>query len=168
VIKMPEGKMILIAAVADNGVIGRDGKVPWERISEDMKRFRKLTMDHAVLMGRKTYESLGKPLDGRLNVVITRNNYLIPNTRDVVTFNSLDNAIGMCRNFRKDGDFYVIGGAEIYKQTINLADALDITHVHQNPEGDAFFPEIDKNIWFEIERKDCESYSFATYVRKND
>ena len=136
------GKMILIAAIAQNGVIGNKGEIPWGRIPEDMKRFRALTMNHAVLMGRKTYESLKKPLDGRLNVVLTKDNYLIPNTREVIALNSLDNSIDACRSFRKDGDFYVIGGAEIYRQTIDRADRLEITYVHQNPEGDSFFPEI--------------------------
>lgn len=118
------GKMILIAAIAQNGVIGNKGEIPWGRIPEDMKRFRALTMNHAVLMGRKTYESLKKPLDGRLNVVLTKDNYLIPNTREVIALNSLDNSIDACRSFRKDGDFYVIGGAEIYRQTIDRADRL--------------------------------------------
>ncbi len=159
-------KGIIIAAVTDNRVIGLDNKMPWKRIPEDMARFRKLTLNHAVLMGRKTYQSLGKPLNGRLNVVLTRNNYTIPNTRDLVTFGELDDAIRMCEGFRQDGIFYVIGGSEIYRQTIDLVDKMEITHIHQKPRGDSFFPEFDVADWKKVASQINNGYEFATYERR--
>lgn len=161
-----DSKGIIIAAVADNGVIGLNNKMPWTRIPQDMKRFRDLTLGHAVLMGRKTYASLGKPLNGRLNVVLTRDNYAIPNTRDLVTFGDMDNAIKMCEGFRQDGVFYVIGGSDVYRQTIGLVDRMEITHVNQKPEGDSFFPELDLLEWRKIASEIGKGYEFATYERR--
>lgn len=156
---------IIIAAVADNGVIGLNDRLSW-RIPEDLSRFRNLTVGHAVLMGRKTYDSLGKPLKDRLNVVLTRDNYAIPNSRELVTFGKLDDAIKMCEGFRQDGIFYIIGGADIYKQTIDLVDKMEITHVHQRPDGDSFFPEFDVVDWRKVASQRGKGYEFATYERR--
>ncbi len=166
---MKNGRMILIAAVADNRVIGKDGKIPWERIPGDLPRFKALTTGHAVVMGRKTYESLGKPLADRLNIVVSNQcHYNYTRYPNLAVHRSLDGALEAAQNHREDRVFYVIGGAEIYRQTIDDADILDITHVHQMLEGDAFFPEIKKSEWSEIDRKDYMSHSFVTYVRVNE
>lgn len=157
---------IIIAAVADNLAIGNQNKLPWDRIPEDMLRFRDLTRSHAVLMGRKTYDSLGKPLKDRLNVVLTRGNYAIQNNRDLVTFGRLSDAIQMCEGFRQDGTFYIIGGADIYGQTIDLVDKMEITHVHQRPKGDSFFPEFDIADWKKVASQIGNGYEFATYERR--
>src|SRR3989338_3442427 len=167
VIKMLEGKMTLIAAVAVNGVIGSCGKIPWEKIPEDMKRFRKLTLDHAVVMGRKTYEALGKPLEGRFNIVITRQpDSLAPVDGKLAIFERLDGALN-CAERYAEGIFYVIGGSEVYAQTINQANELRITEVKQVPRGDSYFPEIKSSLWNETEREDKEGYSFVTYSRRS-
>ncbi len=159
-------KGIIIAAVADNRVIGSDNRMPWERIPEDMKRFRDLTLGRAVLMGRKTYQSLGKQLDGRLNVVLTKDNCAIPNNRNLLTTGSLNDAIRMCEDYRQYGTFYIIGGAEVYKQTIDLVDRMEITHVHQNPRGDTFFPSFDLADWKKTASQVKNGYEFATYERR--
>lgn len=152
----------LIAAIAKNNCIGKDNQLPWH-IPEDLEHFKKLTTGKVVLMGRKTWESIPekfRPLPNRKNLVITRNtNYEIPKGMEI--FNNTESALEKY----KDQDVFVIGGAGIYKQTIDLADTLYITHVHKEVEGDAFFPEIDPEIWKEVEREDHEKFSFVTYKR---
>ena len=132
--------IVLLAAVAENGVIGRDNALPW-RLSSDLKRFKALTLGKPVVMGRKTYLSIGKPLPGRTNIVVTRD----PNFRadGVVVATSVDAALEAARDdARRRGanEIMVIGGTEIFAQTMALADRLEITHVHARPAGDTFFP----------------------------
>ena len=153
----------IIAAVAKNNVIGKRNALPWY-LPEDLKRFKKLTTGHTVLMGRKTFESiiakLGKPLPNRKNAVITRDkNYQAP--AGVVLFND----IAVALESLKDEDVYVIGGGEIYKQTIDKANTLFITEVHAEHEGDVVFPSIDPSVWKKVENEPRESFSFAKYVR---
>lgn len=152
----------LVAAIAQNNCIGENGKLPWN-IKEDMEHFKNITMGHIVLMGRKTWESIPKkfrPLPQRKNIVITRQeNYIV--SEDVEVYSTLEAALEKY----KDQNIMVIGGAEIYKQIFSKADVLEITHVHQPVEGDAFFPEIDKNIWQENKREDFEKFSFVTYTK---
>jgi dihydrofolate reductase len=148
--------IILIAAVADNGVIGNAGKIPWH-ISEDLRRFKRLTMGHPVIMGRKTYESLGKPLPGRRNIVLTRG---IP-ISGIECFADLDTAINACPG----NTIFIIGGAELYRQVLPLADALFLTLVHQSPDGDTKFPDFDRRAWSEISREEGPGYSFVEYRR---
>ncbi len=153
----------IIAAVAKNNVIGKKNALPWY-IPEDLKRFRKLTLGKIVLMGRKTFESiftkLGSPLPDRLNVVITSNkNYQVP--PGVLVFDKLNKAI---ESFKKQ-EIFIIGGAQIYQQTIAFADTLYITHIDKEIDGDAFFPKIDLKIWKKINEEKHNGFSFAIYKR---
>ena len=153
----------LIAAISENNCIGKDNSLPWN-IPEDMKHFKDITTGHIVLMGRNTWESIPekfRPLPNRKNIVITRDiKYMVP--KGVEVYSSIDEAL---EKYKKQ-DLFIIGGASIYKQTIEKADKLFITEVHQFVDGDAFFPEIDKNVWQEVEREDHEGFSFVRYIRK--
>lgn len=151
----------LIAGISQNNCIGQNGQLPWH-IPEDLKHFREVTAGKTVLMGRKTWESLPekfRPLPNRTNIIITRQtDYSVPTGVEV--YATIDEAIA-----KHPEEIVVIGGAEIYKQTIDQADRLYITHINQTVNGDAFFPEIDLNIWHEVERADHEGYSFVTYQK---
>lgn len=154
----------LISAIAKNNCIGKNNKLPWN-IPEDLEHFKKLTVGKTCIMGETTFESilgyLGKPLPGRKTVVLTLDkNYKVP--KDVRVFHSIDDAWEAL----KDEDNFICGGATIYKLTIDKVDTLYITHVDMEVDGDAFFPEIDLNIWKEVEREDCDGFSFVTYKRK--
>lgn len=151
-----------VVAIAENNCIGKDGTLPWH-LPEDLKHFKKVTTGKIVLMGRKTWESLPekfRPLPNRKNIVITRNeSYAVP--QDVNVYNTIDAALAA----HTGEDIMIIGGGQIYAQTMDAADTLYITHVAQSVDGDAFFPEIDSAHWKEIERDDREGYSFVTYTR---
>ncbi len=154
----------LIVAIASNNCIGKDNKLPWN-IPEDLSHFKKLTMGKTVVMGQATFESilgyLGKPLPKRKTVVLTFDkNYKVP--EGVRLMHSLDEAWEKL----KDEDVFICGGASIYKQTVNRVDKLYITHVHQEVDGDAFFPEIEPDIWKEDWREDHEDFSFVNYIKK--
>jgi len=164
--------VILIAAVADNGVIGRDNAMPW-RLGSDLKRFKALTMGKPVVMGRKTYLSIGKPLPGRTNIVVSRDaGFVAPG---LLVAGSLDAALSAARDdaLRRGGhEIVVIGGSDIYAQCMPLADRLEITHVHARPDGDTRFPPIDRALWREIARsehsagpQDEVNFTYVTYVR---
>jgi dihydrofolate reductase len=156
-------KIVLIAAVAEDGTIGHEGRIPWH-ISDDLKRFKRLTMGHAIIMGRKTYESIGKPLPGRTNIVLTRNpQFRAPD--GFRAFGDLDAALDFCRQQQAQTAF-VIGGAELYRQSIGRADVLLLTHVHKRISGDAKFPEFDRTQWQEVSRHDTDEYSFIEYTRR--
>lgn len=161
---MKKTNLVIIAAIAENGVLGCQGKIPWY-FPEDLRRFRKLTLKNTVIMGRKTYDSLPlkfKPLPERNNIVITRNEHY--NAEGAITASSIEEALEMAKSLGKEN--YIIGGEQIYRSTVNLADKLEVTEVKGNFIGDAFFPEIDSKIWNEIHRKKRDQYSFVTYVRK--
>lgn len=149
--------LVLVAAVAENGVIGRDGALPW-RLKSDLQHFRALTIGHPLLMGRKTYESIGRPLPGRTSIVVTRDQaFAAPGI--VVAANladGLDAARGDALR-RGAGAIMVIGGADIYAQTMPLASRLEITRVHANPQGDTCFPAIDPAVWREVARRPMEA-----------
>lgn len=144
-------KKILIAAVSKNGVIGNAGAIPWHS-KEDMRHFKETTIGNAVIMGRKSFESLKKPLKDRLNVVITRNGGILPQDENVIVVNDINAAFAECEK-RKYEKAFVIGGGQIYSQTIDLADEMIISHMNVTIEGDTFFPEIDSSGW----RKDSET-----------
>ncbi len=152
----------LVAAVARNGCIGKDGGLPW-RIPEDMQRYRRITMGKVVVMGRKTWESIPakfRPLPGRINVVVTRNpDYAVPGGVERVP--SLEAALAA----HAAEDVIVNGGGEIYARAMPRADALDITHVHRDVDGDTFFPPIDPVVWRETWREDHDGFTFVTYRR---
>ncbi len=160
-------ELVIIAAVAENRVIGKDGKLPWSRIPEDMKRFRKLTLHRPVIMGRKTCESIirdyGKPLDKRLNIVLSRSGF---SHDGVVVWDNLDDALHFVRFTRMD-EAYIIGGQEIYKLAMSKAKRLEITEIRGNFDGDAYFPEVDLKEWQETNREDKAGYAFVSYKRKN-
>ena len=158
-------RLTLVVAVSENGVIGRDGGLPW-RLPEDLKHFRRLTLGNTVLMGRKTFESLGKPLEGRANWVLTRDAAFAPAGAQV--FRDLDAALGAPPR----GELLVIGGAELYRQTLPLASRLELTQVHAQIEGDTHFPDYDAQQWRETARVDhaaderhAHAYSFLTLDR---
>jgi dihydrofolate reductase len=164
--------VVLLAAVADNGVIGRDNALPF-RQSSDLKRFKAMTMGKPVVMGRKTYDSIGKPLPGRTNIVVTRNaDFAAPGA---VVARSVEAALERAREdaiSRGADEFVVIGGTGLFEQTMGLADRLEITHVHARPVGDTYFPEIDPGQWREILRSDHPAgpqdeapFSYVTYAR---
>lgn len=162
-------KITLISGIAENNLIGKRNELPWY-LSEDLKRFKELTLGNTTIMGRKTYESiiarLGKPLPERTSIVITSNpNYEAK--EGVIVVSSVKQAIEEAKKLGKD--IFVIGGAQIYEQTIGLADRLEITRIYKNYEGDAFFPEIGKE-WKEMKKEDKESkdgtkFSFITYEK---
>ncbi len=148
-------EIVIIVAVADNGVIGNHGTLPW-RLKSDMRHFRALTVGKPVVMGRKTYESLSvKPLPGRTNIVVSRDRaFAAPG---VVVAASLDRALSLARADASRGAagmVMVIGGEEIYAQALRLADRLELTRVHASPPGDTFFPSINPREWNEMARVD--------------
>ncbi|MEB2785940.1 dihydrofolate reductase [Algoriphagus persicinus] len=137
-------KISLIAAVATNNVIGQENDLVW-RLPDDFKRFKRITSGHYILMGRKTFESLGTPLPNRTHIVITRNpEYQVPEGNYV--FESVERAFIFCKKMHVD-HLFVIGGGEIYKETLPLADELVLTEVEATPEGDTFFPEFNEENW---------------------
>jgi len=146
-------KLVHVAAVARNGVIGQGGRLPW-RLKSDLAHFRSVTMGKPVLMGRRTYASIGTPLAGRTNIVVSRDrDFAAPG---IVAAPSLDTALQLARadaDRRGADEVVVIGGAEIYRQTLAIADRLVITEVDLQPAGDVVFPTIDHGVWKEVSRK---------------
>ena len=153
---MSESEIAIVAAIAENGVIGHLGKMPW-RLKGDLKHFRRLTMGKPVIMGRKTFESIGKPLDGRANIIVSRNTTL-DHDNVQVAYNRVE-ALRLaeieCRK-AETNEICVIGGGEIYAEMMPRADRLYITHVHAEPEGDTPFPEIAGETWREVSREKLE------------
>ncbi|MFI0428504.1 dihydrofolate reductase [Mariniflexile sp. HMF6888] len=164
---VPKQELTIIVAAAENDAIGKHNKLIWH-ISDDLKRFKNLTSGHHIIMGRKTFESFPNPLPNRTHVVITRNsNYKVP--EGVVLVHTLEEAIKVSAN---DPQPYVIGGGEIYKQAILVADKIELTRVHESFPADTFFPEIDATIWKKtnsvFHKKDDKNefdFTFLTYVR---
>lgn len=165
-------QLSLMAALAENRVIGRDNKLPWH-LPNDLKYFKSVTLGKPVLMGRKTWESLGRPLPGRTNIVITRQPGYAPAGATVAV--SLDDAIYLAEHaVRGTGidECVVIGGAEIYAQALPRCDRLYLTEVHASVPGDAYFPEFDRARWREVKRErfgaegaNPYDYSFVVYER---
>lgn len=153
---------IIIAAVAENNVIGNEGDIPWD-YPEDMKHFRETTMGYPVVMGRKTYESLPenyRPLEGRKNIVLSRSD---PDIEAEVA-ESLEEAWRIAEETGKDRVF-VIGGSGVYRQAMPVADKMILTEIYREFEGDTYFPDRDENEWEEEKREENEELSFVTYVR---
>jgi dihydrofolate reductase len=166
-------EVVLIVAVADNGVIGSHGAIPW-RLKSDMQRFKALTTGKPVVMGRKTFASIGRPLPGRTNIVVTRDASFRA-AGAVVTISFADaRAVAIGDALRRSADeIAVIGGAEIYAQWMACADRLEITEVHARPEGDTYFAAIDAADWEEAARvrnpagsDDSAAFSYVTYRRR--
>jgi len=155
----------LIVAVAKNGVIGDNNTLPWH-LPEDLKHFRALTTGHHIIMGRKTYESLGRLLPGRTSVIVTRNtDYQL---EGALIAHSLPAAIDLCKN---DAEVFVIGGAELYQQALACVDTLYVTEVDLTPAGDAYFPRVDAELW-QISAREAHisaqglAFDYVCYQRK--
>ena len=165
-------KISIIVAVAENNVIGKDNKLAWH-LPADMKYFKEKTTGHCVITGRKNYESIPekfRPLPNRNNIILTRQiNYLAPGA--IVT-DSMEQALEIAKKI-EDSEIFIIGGAEIFKQAIAIANKIYFTKIHHSFEGDTFFPEIDFTLWQEVKREYFEpdeknkyAYSFFEFVRK--
>jgi dihydrofolate reductase len=160
-------RLSILVAMAQNRTIGINNTLPW-RIPEDLKHFKALTMGHHMVMGRKTFDSIGKPLPGRTTVVVSRNTEL--KIAGCVVAHSLDDALAACAG---DDEIFVVGGAELYAQAMPLADTLYITEIQKEVGGDAHFPSFEKTGWQEVSRKICHQdtpeileYHFVEYQRK--
>jgi dihydrofolate reductase len=166
-------EIVLIVAVAENGVIGHDNKIPW-RLKSDQQRLKAITMNKPVVMGRKTFESLRRPLPGRTNIVVTRDPSYRANGAVVTT--SFENARAIAHGDalrRFATEIAVIGGAGVYAQWMAVADRLEITEVHARPEGDTHFAAIDVTAWEEVARvrnpagpDDSVDFSYVTFRRR--
>ena len=157
----------IIVAMASNRTIGINNTLPW-RIPEDLKHFKALTIGHHMIMGRKTFDSIGKPLPGRTTVVVSHNKRL--KIEGCIVANSLEKAIAACSD---DTEIFVVGGAQLYELALPLADTMYVTEVRQEIEGDARFPEFDMSTWQETARErhsqqepQTLEYHFVTYRRK--
>jgi dihydrofolate reductase len=144
-------KISLIVAMASNRVIGLNNKMPWH-LSADLKKFKKITMGSPILMGRKTYESIGKPLPGRTNIIISRN--LDYQQDGCLVFNDLNAALKKIGESAEE--LFIIGGSDLYEAILPMADAIYLTLINREFQGDTFFPEIDLNDWSEVEREDIK------------
>jgi dihydrofolate reductase len=166
-------QIVLVAAIGENNVIGVEGMLPWH-ISSDLKHFRALTLNKPLIMGRKTFDSIGRALDQRTSIVVSRSLERV--APGVVLATSIDAALAFARNDadkRGVNEIIVIGGGDIFAALMPRADRLEITHVHVMPDGDAFFPPIDPDEWEERARrempagpKDSAAFALITYVRR--
>lgn len=160
-------KIALIVAMASNRAIGLNNQLPWH-LSVDLKRFKKITLGSPILMGRRTYESIGRPLPGRTNIILTRN----PAYRQdgCLVFNEVEKVLKHC--CQNAETLFVIGGSALYEAVLPIADTLYVTEIKKEFPGDAFFPEINKADWLEVEREDIDddpnaafSYSFLKFKK---
>ncbi len=152
----------VVVAIGENGVIGADGDMPWPRTG-DQVQFKALTMGHPMIMGRTTYESIGRPLPGRTSIVLTRNRSWTAEGVEVAA--DLDEALARAADI--DDEVFLIGGAQVYAAAIEagVVDRMVVTHVHLSPEGDAWFPDVDWSAWRETSRDTFDTYDIATYDR---
>jgi dihydrofolate reductase len=156
----PRKRVVLVAAVAENGVIGKDGDIPWS-IREDLQHFRATTTGNTVVMGRRTFESIGHPLPYRTNVVVTRQRDW--SSDGVFVAHSVQEAVELAQGY--DGEVMVIGGGHVYAAAMPLADAQVLTEVRLSPEGDTHYPEFDRAGWAEVKREPHEGYDFVWWER---
>jgi dihydrofolate reductase len=161
-------KISLIVAMASNRAIGLNNQMPWH-LSADLKRFKQITMGHPIIMGRLTFEAIGKPLPGRTNIIVSRN----PSYQQeaCVVVDSIEAAIN--HGCQLDDEVFVVGGSTMYEATLPMANSLYITQINQDFEGDTFFPDFDRGLWTEVEREDVMddtnvsfTYSFLKSERK--
>lgn len=156
----------LIVAMTENRVIGRDGDMPW-RVSRDLRRFKRLTMGHHIVMGRKTYESIGKPLPGRTTIVLSRSAFVAPEGVHVI--GSLEEALHLASS---DQEVFITGGEAVFAAALEMADRIYLTRLHVDLQGDTFFPEVDWSRWELVEEtfhaadeKNDYDLTFQTYHR---
>ena len=152
----------IVAAVARNGVIGLDGGLPWH-LPDDLRRFKELTLGHVLVMGRKTYDSIGHPLPNRTTVVVTRNPHWDTGSDGVRIADSVEDAIQAAAAIHPE--VFVVGGAQVYAEALRLADRLELTWVDAEPEGDTRLPEIDWDEWREVRREVGDGVAYVTYER---
>ncbi len=158
----------IIVAASENNAIGKNNKLIWD-LPDDLKRFKRLTSGHHIIMGRKTYDTFPRLLPNRTHIVISnKKNLEVPD--EVIVVNNISDAIEICKN---DPNPYIIGGGQIYKLGINLVDKIELTRVHNSFDGDAFFPEFNLNDWdlvskifHEIDEKHAHSFTYETYEKK--
>ena len=163
-------RISIIAAVAENGIIGRGGALPW-RLSDDLRRFKQLTMGHTIVMGRRTWESIGRALPGRRTVVVSRSPDFRTRVDGVETAISLDQALGIAET-AGDNEAFIIGGAELYRESLGRANRLYLTRVQAAVEGDTSFPDTEWSNWQLVESEEHDAtekneyaYRFETYDR---
>jgi dihydrofolate reductase len=156
----------IVVAISENNAIGKDNQLLWH-LPADLKHFKNITTGHTIIMGRKTYDSIGKPLPNRRNIIITRQKDL--NLEGVEVVNSLKEALSLSKD---EAEVFIIGGAEIYQQAVAVSHRIYLTRVHQEFEADAFFPELDDESWEEVEKvdhlpdeKNKFAYTFSTLER---
>jgi len=152
-------RVVLVAAVAENGVIGNGPDIPW-KIPGEQAEFKRLTMGHTLVMGRTTYESIGRPLPGRTTIVLTRD--ATWSAEGVIVAGSLERALQMAEGL--DGDVMVAGGAQVYAAALPFADEQVLTEVHLSPPGDVRYPDFDRSRWREVERETGEAYDRVRLV----
>lgn len=157
----------IIVCISKNNVIGKNNSLPWY-LPADLKYFRKMTLNHSVIMGRKTFESIGKTLDKRVNIVLTRQKDF--KVEGCIVVDSFEKAVKFCE---KEQEVFIIGGTEVFKNAIPVADKIYMTRIHEEFEGDIRFPEIDYSEWkmenrrdFSADEKNKFDYSFITYIKK--
>jgi dihydrofolate reductase len=155
----------IVVAISENNAIGKDNKLLWY-MPADLRHFKDITTGHTVIMGRKTYDSVGKPLPNRRNIIITRQPIAITGCEVV---NSIDAALALCSN---EAEVFIVGGAEIYRQAMHLTNRIYLTIIHKEFEADTYFPEIKADEWKQVSKQDFEPdeknllpYSFITYER---
>lgn len=163
---MDKPLLSIIVAAAENGAIGKDNQLLWH-LPNDLKFFKRTTVGHPIIMGRKTYDSVGKPLPNRRNVVITRQHGLVIQGADVV--HSLDEALALCATV---AEVFIVGGAEIYRQALPIVSRVYLTRVHADVDGDSFFPALDEREWIlratethPIDERHAHGYTFMRYER---
>ena len=161
-------RLSLVVAMSENHVIGRDGRLPW-RLPDDLKRFKELTTGHTIIMGRKTFDSIGRPLPNRRNIVVTRQEGW--SSQGVEVAHSLDEALTAARS---DGEVFIIGGEQIYRAALPRADTIHLTRVHATVEGDAQFPPLEERCWECVEQinhpadaRHAHAMTFEVHRRRN-
>ncbi len=166
-------RISLVVAMGMNRIIGKDGKLPWH-LPADLKHFKELTMNHVMIMGRKTFESIGKPLPGRVSIVLTKTKGWTPPTGNCGFAVSLDAATYMFRSMLVIDEIFIIGGTQVYQEAIDKVDRMYITLIHQNFSGDTYFPEVDWYEWDLVSRtegvkdqKNIYDHSFLVFDRKS-
>jgi len=151
----------IIVAVSENGVIGKNNKLPWD-IQEEFNLFQNITKDATIIMGRKTYDSIGRGMLNRKNIVVSTTHTSLPGVEVV---SSIGNALAKAQLYHKD--IFVIGGSDIYKEFFALADTMFISYIKGNYEGDTYFPEFDDTLWEITETREFEEFTFVKYEKKN-
>ena len=159
-------RIVIIVAIAKNGVIGKaNGEMPWH-VKEDFQHFKKTTMGFPIIMGRKSFESLGKPLPGRENIIVTRNTNIKYDYDGIKILYSLQDAVDYCRSLNKE-KIFITGGGEIYNQSISFADEMIISHMKFDVVGEVKFPDFNVDDWKIISREEKEEFEVVTYLRRN-